>query len=173
MLLASAVFCITTKTSAPVLPNRLHTENMETQPVVVEGGDMPLVRIDLVEGKSDEYREKVGELIYQTLVDILSVPKHDRFQVITEHRKSGLSFDRDYLGVHRSDDCIFLQVTLNSGRSIELKQRFYRALADGLHEGVKPRREDVLINLVEVPKENWAYGNGEAQLPCIDSAGTG
>ena len=43
---------------------------METQPVV-EGGDMPLVRIDLVEGKSEEYREKVGEIVYQTLVDIL------------------------------------------------------------------------------------------------------
>jgi len=124
---------------------------------------MPLVRVDLVEGKSEEYREKVGEIVYQTLVDILSVPKHDRFQVIAEHRKSGLSFDRDYLGIHRSDECIFLQITLNSGRSIELKQRFYKALADGLHQGVKLRKEDVFINLVEVPKENWSFGNGEAQ----------
>jgi 4-oxalocrotonate tautomerase len=135
---------------------------METQHIV-EGGDMPIVRIDLIEGKSEEYREKVGQIVYQTLVDVLNVPKHDRFQVITEHKKSGLFFDRDYLGVHRSDDCIFLQITLNSGRSIELKQRFYKALTDGLHEGVKLRREDVFINLVEVPKENWSYGNGEAQ----------
>lgn len=124
---------------------------------------MPIVRIDLVEGKSVEYREKVGEIVYQTLVDVLSVPKHDHFQVITEHRKSGLVFDRDYLGVHRSDDCIFFQITLNSGRSIELKQSFYRALTDRLHEGIKLRREDVFINLVEVPRENWSYGNGEAQ----------
>ena len=124
---------------------------------------MPLVRIDLVEGKSQEYRQKVGEIVYQTLLDVLSVPDHDRFQVITEHSKSGLSFDRDYLGVHRSDDCIFLQITLNSGRSVELKQRFYKAIADGLHAGVKLRREDVFVNLVEVPKENWSFGNGEAQ----------
>ena len=124
---------------------------------------MPLVRIDLVEGKSQEYRQKVGEIVYQTLLDVLSVPNHDRFQVITEHSKSGLSFDRDYLGVHRSDDCILLQITLNSGRSVELKQRFYKAIADRLHEGVKLRREDVFINLVEVPKENWSFGNGEAQ----------
>ena len=124
---------------------------------------MPLVRIDLVEGKSEEYREQVGEIVYQTLLDVLSVPNHDRFQVITEHSKSGLSFDRDYLGVHRSDDCIFLQITLNSGRSVELKQRFYKAIADGLHVGVKLRREDVFVNLVEVPKENWSFGNGEAQ----------
>jgi hypothetical protein len=52
---------------------------------------------------------------------------------------------------------------VNSGRSIELKQRFYKAIADGLHEGVKLRREDVFINLVEVPKETWSFGNGEAQ----------
>ena len=124
---------------------------------------MPLVRIDLVEGKSQEYRQKVGEIVYQTLLDVLSVPNHDRFQVITEHSKSGLSFDRDYLGVHRSNDCIFLQIALNSGRSVELKQRFYKAIADGLHVGVKLRREDVFVNLVEVPKENWSFGNGEAQ----------
>ena len=124
---------------------------------------MPLVRIDLVEGKSPEYREKVGEIVYQTLLDVLSVPEHDRFQVITEHRKDGLAFDHDYLGVHRSDNCIFLQITLNAGRSVELKQRFYKAVTDNLHEGVELRREDVLINLVEVPKENWSYGNGEAQ----------
>ena len=128
---------------------------------------MPLVRIDLIEGKSQEYRQRVGEIVYQTLLDVLSVPEHDRFQVITEHSKSGLSFDRDYLGVHRSDDCIFLQITLNSGRSIELKQRFYKAIADGLHVGVKLRREDVFINLVEVPKENWSFGDGEAQYVSV------
>jgi phenylpyruvate tautomerase PptA (4-oxalocrotonate tautomerase family) len=56
-----------------------------------------------------------------------------------------------------------LQITLNSGRTIEMKQGFYKAVADGLHEGLKLRREDVFINLVEVPKENWSFGNGEAQ----------
>src|SRR5207253_9786998 len=55
------------------------------------------------------------------------------------------------------------QITLNSGRSTELKQRFYKALADHLHEGVKIRKEDVLINFVEVAKENCSFGNGEAQ----------
>jgi 4-oxalocrotonate tautomerase len=124
---------------------------------------MPFVRIDLLEGKTPEYRTQVGEIVYQALLDVLNVPKNDRFQVITEHPKAGLRFDRDYLGVHRSDDCIFLQITLNSGRSVELKQRFYKTVADGLHESLKLRREDVFISLVEVPKENWSFGNGEAQ----------
>lgn len=124
---------------------------------------MPFVRIDLLEGKTPEYRIQVGEIVYRALLDVFGVPKDDRFQVITEHPKTGLQFDRDYLGVHRSDACVFLQITLNAGRAVELKQRFYKAVADGLHEGLKLRREDVFISLVEVPKENWSFGNGEAQ----------
>jgi 4-oxalocrotonate tautomerase len=124
---------------------------------------MPFVRIDLLEGKTPEYRTQVGQIVYQAMLDVLGVPKNDRFQVITEHSKAGLQFDRDYLGVHRSDECVFLQITLNSGRTVEMKQRFYKAVADGLHETLKLRREDVFINLVEVPKENWSFGNGEAQ----------
>jgi len=73
---------------------------------------MPLVRIDLLEGKTPEYRSLVGQIVYQALLDVLGVPKDDRFQIITEHPKAGLQFDRDYLGVHRSDDCVFVQITL-------------------------------------------------------------
>ena len=124
---------------------------------------MPFVRIDLLEGKTPEYRIQVGQIVYQALLDVFGVPKNDRFQVIAEHPKAGLQFDRDYLGVHRSDDCISLQITLNSGRTVELKQRFYKAVADGLHESLKLHREDVFISLVEVSKENWSFGNGQAQ----------
>jgi 4-oxalocrotonate tautomerase len=71
--------------------------------------------------------------------------------------------DPNYLGIHRSDSCVFIRITLNSGRTVEQKQQFYQAVADGLHKTVGLRREDVFINLVEVPKENWSFGNGEAQ----------
>jgi 4-oxalocrotonate tautomerase len=124
---------------------------------------MPLVRIDLLEGKAPEYRAQVGQIVYQALLDAFGVPQDDRFQIITEHPKAGLQFDRDYLGIHRSDDCIFVQITLSSGRTVEMKQRFYKTVADGLHESLEVRREDVFINLVEVAKENWSFGNGEAQ----------
>ena len=124
---------------------------------------MPLVRIDLLEGKSPDYRARIGEVVYQAMVKTLNVPKDDRFQVITEHSKEGLIFGRDYLGVHRSDDCIFVQISLNRGRSVEMKQSFYKAVAEGLHEAIGLRKEDVVINLVEVGKEDWSFGNGEAQ----------
>ena len=124
---------------------------------------MPLVRIDLLKGKTPEYRDQVGQTIYQAMLSEIGVLPNDFFQVITEHSKDGLRFDREYLGIHRSDDCIFIQITLNSGRTVEQKQRFYKAIADALHTKLKVRREDVLINLVEVSKENWSFGNGEAQ----------
>jgi phenylpyruvate tautomerase PptA (4-oxalocrotonate tautomerase family) len=124
---------------------------------------MPLVRIDLFQGKTREYRIQVGQIVYQAMLDILNVPKNDRFQIITEYSEAGLQFDREYLGIHRSDDCVFLQITLNAGRTVEMKQRFYKAVADGLHETLQIRKEDVFINLIEVAKENWSFGNGEAQ----------
>jgi phenylpyruvate tautomerase PptA (4-oxalocrotonate tautomerase family) len=124
---------------------------------------MPLVRIDLAADKAPEYGIQIGQVVYQALVDVLNAPKNDHFQIITDHPKAGLQFDRNYLSVHRSDDCVFIQITLNSGRTLEMKQHFYKAVANGLHEKLKVRREDVFINLVEVPKENWSFGNGEAQ----------
>jgi 4-oxalocrotonate tautomerase len=131
---------------------------------------MPLVRIDMLAGKPPQYRAQVGEIVYQTMMDVLNVPLHDRFQVIEEHSKDELIFNREYLGIQRSDDCIFFQITLNAGRSLEQKQRFYRALADRLHQELNLRREDVLINLVEVGKEDWSFGNGEAQY--VPAAGS-
>jgi 4-oxalocrotonate tautomerase len=124
---------------------------------------MPLVRIDLLAGKTPEYHAQIGQVVYQAMVETLNVPKDDRFQIIADHSPGNLIFDRDYLGIHRSDDCVFLQITLNGGRTVEMKQRFYKAVADGLHETLKLRPEDVVINLVEVQKENWSFGNGEAQ----------
>ena len=124
---------------------------------------MPLVRIDLPAGKSPEYRGAVGDVIYGAMVAVLNVPQDDRFQVIAAHAASDLIIDPGYLGIRRSADAIVIQVTLNDGRSVEQKRAFYKAIADGLHARVGLRREDVLINLVEVRKENWSFGNGEAQ----------
>lgn len=124
---------------------------------------MPLARIDLVEGQSNAYRQAIGEVVYDAMIEILKVPEGDRFQVITEHSAQDFIFDPDYLGIHRSINCVFIQLTLLAGRTVEQKSDFYKAIADGLHERLSLRREDVLINLVEVSKENWSFGNGEAQ----------
>ena len=124
---------------------------------------MPLVRIDLVQGKSAEYRRAIGGVVYEAMVDVLKAPKDDRFQVIAEYPADALIADENYLGIRRTQDCVFIQLALNIGRSVEQKKAFYKAVADALHARLGLRPEDVFVNLIEVQKENWSFGNGIAQ----------
>jgi 4-oxalocrotonate tautomerase len=124
---------------------------------------MPLARIDIVRGKSADYKRTIADVVYEAIIGILKAPPNDRFQVITEHAPEDRIADESYLGIKRTQDCVFIQLTLNAGRSLEQKKEFYKAVADGLHERLGVRREDVFINLVEVAKENWSFGNGVAQ----------
>ena len=123
---------------------------------------MPLVRIDLRTGKDAAYRQEIGRVVYEALVSV-GEPANDRFQVIGEHGAENFLFDSDYLGIHRTQELVIIQITWSEGRSTEQKKALYKAIADGLHSAVGLRREDVFINLVEVKKENWSFGKGEAQ----------
>jgi 4-oxalocrotonate tautomerase len=123
---------------------------------------MPLVRIDVRKGKDVAYRQEIGRVVYEALVGV-GAPKDDRFQVISECDTDNFLFDPDYIGIHRTNDLVTIQITCNEGRNPGQKKALYKAIADGLHSAVGLRREDVLINLVEVKKENWSFGNGIAQ----------
>ena len=123
---------------------------------------MPLVRVSLREGKSASYRAAIGEGIHRAMVETINVPADDRFQTFTEHASGGLVYDKDYLGIPRSDDVVFIQIFLNTGRTLDQKRAFYRALAEKLGRDPGLRKEDILVSLVEVSKENWSFGNGEA-----------
>ena len=125
---------------------------------------MPLVRIDLPAGKPAEYRAAVSEAIQQAMHAALKVPLEERFHIFIEHTPADLVIDETYLGIERSADAILVQMTLNEGRDAEVKRGFYRTLADGLRERVGLRPEDLVVNLVEVKRENWSFGSGEAQL---------
>ncbi len=124
---------------------------------------MPLARIDVPAGKSADYRSAIGDVVYNAMISALNAPKDDRFQVIAEHPTGGLVIDPTYLGIPRTENAIIIQVTMNEGRTLDMKRAFYKAVADGLHERLGLRREDVVISLVEVKKENWSFGNGEVQ----------
>jgi 4-oxalocrotonate tautomerase len=124
---------------------------------------MPLTRIDLLRGKPPEYRATLRDVIYETLNRVVGVPDNDRFEVLTEHDPGNLNISSDFFGIERSRDAVLIQITLNEGRTVDLKRAFYLALAGALNERLGMRPEDVMINLVEVKKENWSFGNGKAQ----------
>jgi 4-oxalocrotonate tautomerase len=123
---------------------------------------MPFVRISLRQGTSPQYRKSIGEAVHKAMVEALTVPADDHFQVITEHSPEGLTYDPQYLGVHRTDSIVFIQITLSEGRKPQQKRKFYKRTAELLAESPGLLPQDVLINLVEVAWENWSFGNGDA-----------
>jgi 4-oxalocrotonate tautomerase len=131
---------------------------------------MPLVRIALRAGKPPEYHRAIGQAVHQQIVEVLKAPADDRFQIVTEHDPDSLIYDPKYLGIARSDDVVFIQITLNQGRTTEQKRRFYDAVVRSLSRTPGVRSEDVFINLVEVAKENWSFGNGIAQYATDEAA---
>jgi phenylpyruvate tautomerase PptA (4-oxalocrotonate tautomerase family) len=124
---------------------------------------MPLVRIALRRGKSSSHLTALRNGVYQAMRAIFNVPEDDRFILVSQHDADEFDYDTGYLGIARSDELVIVQITCNAGRSLEQKQALYRAIADNFASDPGLRREDVFINLVEVVKENWSFGNGVAQ----------
>jgi phenylpyruvate tautomerase PptA (4-oxalocrotonate tautomerase family) len=124
---------------------------------------MPFVRISLNAGKPPAYRSAISEAVHRAMVETIKVPEKDKFQVIVEEAAGGLVYDRSYLDIARTDAIVFIQITLNTGRTVEMKKVLYARIAELLAQSPGLRKEDVFVSLVEVPKENWSFGNGIAQ----------
>jgi 4-oxalocrotonate tautomerase len=124
---------------------------------------MPLQRISVVSGKDVAYRLAVAEGVHRALVETLGVPQEDRFQLVTEHAAGGIFCSPSYLGITHGRAPVFIQITLNRGRTVVQKKAFYARVADLLFETARIPRADVIINLIEVEKEDWSFGDGIAQ----------
>ena len=124
---------------------------------------MPLVRIALRRGKSPAHLTALRNGVYKAMRESFNVPENDRFIVVSQHDADEFDYDPNYLGIARSDDLVIVQITCNSGRTVEQKQALYRGIAENFSSDPGLRPEDVFINLVEVTKENWSFGNGIAQ----------
>jgi len=122
---------------------------------------MPFARIDLAQGKPQEYRATLAEVVYQGIVGVLKAPDGDRFIVVGEHVPENLIYDPQFLGMKRSPDFILIQVTSTVGNNKEAKLAFFRFIADELKSKLGVRPDDVMINLVFVQREDWSFGNGE------------
>ena len=125
---------------------------------------MPLVRIDLRKGKDLTYRQEIGRVVYEAMIAVgVGVPANARFQVVSEHDADNFLFDAGYLGIDRSNDLVIIQITWNEGRPAGQKKALYKTITEGLGKAPGIRPADVVISLVDVRRENWSVGNGEAQ----------
>jgi 4-oxalocrotonate tautomerase len=124
---------------------------------------MPMTRVSMKRGKSAHYKRAILDNIYEAMRETFNCPEDDKFLLLSEHDDGEFCYSPTYLGVARSDDLVFIQITCNNTRTVEMKKALYKRVAERLGDAVSLRPEDVFISLVEVAKENWSLGNGEAQ----------
>ena len=111
---------------------------------------MPLVRIEILKGKSAEYKKAVLDAVHSALVCALGVADWDRFQRLYELDEP--CFERPE---GKTDRFTIIEITMFRGRTKEQKAALFREITDALAEdpGIAP--EDVFIVLNEPPDENW------------------
>jgi phenylpyruvate tautomerase PptA (4-oxalocrotonate tautomerase family) len=123
---------------------------------------MPLIRISLLKGKPPAYIRAISDGVHRALAEAYNVPADDRFQLIHQHEPEEFVYDADYLGIHRTDDVVFIHVVAGKWRDTATKQAFYRAAVERLAENPGLRREDVQIIISSNERDDWSFGNGVA-----------
>ena len=124
---------------------------------------MPLLHISLRAGKLPAWRQAIFDSLYRALREALRVPEDDQFMTITEHDAANFRYGAAF-GVARSDDLVYIQITIFNTRPAEQKKALFRRIAELLGESPGIRPEDVFVNLIESAPENWSVGNGIAQF---------
>jgi 4-oxalocrotonate tautomerase len=124
---------------------------------------MPLIRISLRAGKPADHRQAIAENIYESLRETFDVPENDFFATVDELQSRDFIYDRKYFNIERSDDLVLIQLTVSNTRTVEQKKALYRRIVERLGKSPGLRPQDIFLNLLEVAKENWSFGNGEAQ----------
>ncbi|MES2602162.1 MAG: tautomerase family protein [Pseudomonadota bacterium] len=125
---------------------------------------MPLAHISLRAGKSEAYRQAIFDSLYRAMREGLNVPEDDQFMTITEHDAANFRYGSSYLGISRSDDLVYIQITVFDTRTAEQKKALFRRLVEllGKNPGIRP--DDVFVSVLEAAKENWSLGHGVAQF---------
>ena len=124
---------------------------------------MPLTHISLRTGKPETYRQAIFDSLYRAMHETFNVPEDNQFMTIREHDAANFRYGASFLGIARSDDLVFIQITANNTRTVEQKKVLFCRIAELLGKSPGIRPEDVFISLVEVEKENWSLGLGLAQ----------
>ena len=122
---------------------------------------MPLIHVALRAGKPPPYRQAILDSLYAAMRDALGVPEDDQFMTLTEHDAANFRYGQ-YPGIARSEDLVYIQITVFDTRTSEQKKAFFQRAVQLLGESPGIRPEDVFINVLESARENWSLGHGRA-----------
>jgi phenylpyruvate tautomerase PptA (4-oxalocrotonate tautomerase family) len=115
---------------------------------------MPLVRIEILEGRSVEERRQLFEAIHEALVEAFEIPDDDRIQRIVEHERANFAMPPG-----SSDRYTLIEITAFPGRSRTAKAVLYESIVRRLRE-LEIGTNDVSIVVHEPPMENWGVRGG-------------
>jgi phenylpyruvate tautomerase PptA (4-oxalocrotonate tautomerase family) len=124
---------------------------------------MPLLRVDVYEGRSDEQLKAVLDALHRAMLAAFGVPERDRYQIVHEHSPSRMIMEDTGLDIPRTASFVIVQVTTRP-RSREMKETFYRLAVKELEKSCGIAPSDVMINMVTCSDEDWSFGNGRAQF---------
>jgi phenylpyruvate tautomerase PptA (4-oxalocrotonate tautomerase family) len=125
---------------------------------------MPVSRIAIRKGHPPAYKQALMDAVYEAMRETVHIKDGDRFQTVTEHDVAEFGYGADFLGIHRTDALVQIQIFWSPGKSADMKQAMYKAIVARLTENPGVRPEDVMICVFEAPAENWSFGNGETQF---------
>ena len=114
---------------------------------------MPLVRVDIIKGKSASYKKEMLSCIHDALVEAIGIEDWDRFQRIVE-------IDREFFETApgKSDCFTIIELTMFPGRTKEQKGDAIKAITSRLADSLGIVPTDVFIVINEPPLENWGMG---------------
>ncbi|MFY4775649.1 tautomerase family protein [Metabacillus sp. RGM 3146] len=122
---------------------------------------MPLIRFDLIEGRTKEELKTLLDAAHEAMVEAFSVPERDRYQIVHQHPEHEMIIEDTGLGFERTNSMVIVSKT-SRPRSEEQKKTFYNLLVRNLKErcGIDP--QDVMVSITV--NGDWSFGNGTAQF---------
>ena len=124
---------------------------------------MPLVRIDVQQGRSPEELRQIADTVQDVMLDVFATPPRDRYQIITEHPVGHIIAEDTGLGYERTEGVTVIQI-FQQGRSVEQKKAAYRELADRLAAGCGIKPTDLIVSVTANERADWSFGLGRAQF---------
>lgn len=124
---------------------------------------MPLVRIDVQQGRSPAELRKIADTVQEVMLDVFAAPPRDRYQIITEHPVGHIIAEDTGLGLDRSDGVMIIQI-FQQGRTAEHKREAYAQLAQRLEAECGVRPEDLIVSVTANEQADWSFGLGRAQF---------
>jgi len=124
---------------------------------------MPLLRIDVIEGRSAAELKELLDAVHAATLAAFKVPERDRYQIVHEHPAAEMRIEDTGLGIPRTERIVMVQVTTRPRSRLE-KQNFYESLCQELLRRCGVKTSDVVVSITQNADEDWSFGYGRAQF---------